>query len=208
MRIEPTTMKYGTHSRDYLRRARQRLDEGCRDSLFYAAFEIRAGVEARMQQYLQAQEDASRKKKRGWKIAVLGAELERMFRIGDKVVEVAVLDAADIPEVVLYYTPVKNALRKTAQQLGDYLHAGRFHELDDPWWTQLRALLEGACSELERANLGVLVGPPLLNPRTATMSMQREVLPHEDPETARNAIGSVGKRGRLRIRYLDSVPAP
>ena len=34
-------MQYGTHSRDYLARARQRLDEGSLESLFYAAFELR-----------------------------------------------------------------------------------------------------------------------------------------------------------------------
>ncbi len=47
-------MKYGTHSRGYLARARQRLDEGSFESLFYAAFELRCGIEARLQQYEEA----------------------------------------------------------------------------------------------------------------------------------------------------------
>jgi hypothetical protein len=52
-------MGYGIHSRSYLKRARQRLDEGYPESLFYAAFELRCGVESRMKEYLDAQDHIS-----------------------------------------------------------------------------------------------------------------------------------------------------
>ena len=52
-------MDYRIHSRDYLQRARKRLDSGTPDALFHAAFELRCGIEARMQQYLEAQEHIS-----------------------------------------------------------------------------------------------------------------------------------------------------
>ena len=66
-------------SRDYAARARARLDEDSHASLFYAAFELRCGIEARLQEYLHAQRDVSKKAKKGWRPAVLGQQLERRF---------------------------------------------------------------------------------------------------------------------------------
>src|SRR5436190_2225371 len=62
------TTSYGIDSVDYLRRARARLDEGTCEGLFYAAFELRSGTEARLQEYLDAREDVAKHKKKGWKI--------------------------------------------------------------------------------------------------------------------------------------------
>jgi hypothetical protein len=48
-------MPYGIHARDYLTRARLRLDEQSPAGLFYAAFELRCGIESRLRQYIEAQ---------------------------------------------------------------------------------------------------------------------------------------------------------
>lgn len=61
-------MSYGTHSKDYLTRARQRLDEGSPESLFYAAFELRCGIEARLQQYEEALANIAKIRRAGWRI--------------------------------------------------------------------------------------------------------------------------------------------
>ncbi len=71
-------MDYKISSRDYLKRAKKRLDEGSLESLFYASFELRCGVEARMQEYLAAQKDVSKKKKHGWKIPKSAKSLENI----------------------------------------------------------------------------------------------------------------------------------
>ncbi len=55
---------YLVNSRNYLLRARKRLDEKTPASLFYAAFELRCGVESRMQEYLDAQDHISQRRKR------------------------------------------------------------------------------------------------------------------------------------------------
>ena len=61
-------MGYGVHSESYLERARKRLDEGTLEGLFYAALELRCGVEARLHQYLEAYKRIALKKKRKWRI--------------------------------------------------------------------------------------------------------------------------------------------
>ncbi len=70
-------MTYKIGSRDFLFRARKRLDEMLPESLviIYAAIELRMGVEARLQQYNDAFQEFSKNKKSGWKIKVLDKHL-------------------------------------------------------------------------------------------------------------------------------------
>ncbi|MGI2856448.1 hypothetical protein ACRTDR_20040 [Shewanella algae] len=55
-------MSYGVSSKDYLSRAKELIAEDRIESLFYAAFEIRCGIEARMNEYLEVQKHISNKK--------------------------------------------------------------------------------------------------------------------------------------------------
>ena len=112
-------MSYRISSRDYLSRAREQLALSTSAALFYAAFELRAGVEARMLQYLEAQQNVSEKLKRGWRIAVLGEGIDRTFKLGDKLARFSYQEADGSDEVfVLYYTPVSKELQRNAKQLG------------------------------------------------------------------------------------------
>ena len=115
-------MSYRTGARDYLNRARVQLDEGTPEALFYAAFELRCGIEQRMREYLEAWDHVSEKKKRGWKIPDLGRSLDQTFKLGDKVAKFTV-SARDRSKVygVFYYTPVSEKLKAMAGQLGNYL---------------------------------------------------------------------------------------
>ena len=63
--------EYGLHAREYLARARACLAEKSAPSLFWAAFELRCGIEARLQQYVEAQRENTAKIKQGWRIAKL-----------------------------------------------------------------------------------------------------------------------------------------
>ena len=45
-----------------------------------------------MQQYLNAQDHISKKIKKGWQIAQLAKNIEKVFKSGDKVVKYALLD--------------------------------------------------------------------------------------------------------------------
>lgn len=62
-----TTMEsreYGVGSRDYLRRAKDLLAQGTPAALFHAAFELRCGIEARLQEYRDAATKVAKLKKR------------------------------------------------------------------------------------------------------------------------------------------------
>ena len=157
-------MPYQISSRDYLCRAREQLGTSNADALFYAAFELRAGVEARMSEYLEVQQYVSEKLKRGWQIAMLGKGIDRAFQLGNKLARFSYREADGDDELfVLYYTPVSKALQRNAQQLGDYLHRQkRFRPDNDEWWNIFRRKLERTSELLCRSCTGTMLGPPLM----------------------------------------------
>jgi hypothetical protein len=74
--------------------------------LFYAAFELRCGIERRVHDYVDALKHISERKKRGWKIIGKAKELEKAFQSGDKIIELAILDEKSGELWFnLYYTP-------------------------------------------------------------------------------------------------------
>jgi hypothetical protein len=101
MQIVESSMKvgegYDVTSRGYLERADVRLAEGTAQALFYAALELRSGIAARMQQYLQARDEVSKRKKQGWRVANLAKDIEQVFRTGDKVVEFSINEESGTP---------------------------------------------------------------------------------------------------------------
>jgi hypothetical protein len=63
---------------------------GIRKGTFYAAFELRCGIEARMRQYLRAREDVSDKKAKGWQLNRLARDIEAAFRTGNKFIRMGI----------------------------------------------------------------------------------------------------------------------
>lgn len=191
-----------------MRRARKQLNEGTPHTLFYAAFELRCGIEARMQQYLEAQEHISKKMKKGWKIAEFAKNIDKVFRTGDKIVEFAFLDKKTENVLdVLYYTPVNSKLRKMGEQLGNYLHAMKtYRQDDDSWWTKTRCLLEEVYAELQKANKGTILGVPLLNRQTQSIQMYVEPAEGQDSAFLLQRVGSRGDTKRVKVTYLDELP--
>ena len=203
-------MKYNISSRDYLERAYECLAENSEQHMFYAAFELRCGVESLMQQYLAVWVHISKKKEKGWKTAKLGGTIEKSFKLGDKIMRWAVhrKDSADTI-CVLYYTPVSAALRSKAQRLGNYLHAPKkFHEPSDIWWKEFSTLLDETASELSVANTGLLLGPALLKGSSKAVHMNVEVLPGTRSSFLIEQRGGVGKELKFSVDYLDKLPEP
>jgi hypothetical protein len=198
---------YRSSSRDYIKRAQQLLKSGNSESLFYAAFELRCGIEARMQEYLEVADDISEKKKQGWKIAELGKNLERAFKLGNKIVQLNFEDAVSSNQCTIYHTPVNSQLRKQGQQLGNYLHAMKGHrKLDDPWWKVFKSLLDETCNGLSIATKGTLLGPPLFQPDGRTVKTHHELEVEPMVDEAMKKIGRVGGHIRLRVEYLADLP--
>ncbi len=203
-------MDYRIHSREYLARARKRLDEDTPEGLFYAAFEIRCGIESRLRQYLDAQHDISEKKRKGWQIAKLARNLEAAFVSGDKIIEFAISDKDNGPRrYTLYYTPVTKKLQKMGEKIGDLMHGmKRFRPEDDPWWKKTREFLESAYDELAKASVGNMLGAPLIDPKTQRISFTAEPRPDENITDPMRAIGQVGTVVYAAVSYLKVLPEP
>src|SRR5688500_6645871 len=112
---------YATSGRAHLRRAQECLSAGTQEALFYAALELRTGIESRMHEYLEARADISRRKKHGYQIAKLARGLESVFSSGEKVVEIKGVGEDNTTLWVLHFTPVRAVLHKHAAKLGDVL---------------------------------------------------------------------------------------
>jgi hypothetical protein len=194
-------MNYKISSRDYLERAKQCLSNGDCQSLFYAALEIRCGIEARMQQYLEVQDHISQKKREGWKVANLARNIENAFSLGDKDAVIRILDR-ETKKVLLEtrYTPVKKSLRKKAEKLGNILHnAKKYYAPEDEYWTRLRCDLEEAVIELEQANSGRLLGPLLRHPDKKNIIMKLEVPTPEEQEISK--LIAANKQVTIEVDY-------
>lgn len=167
---------YAISARDYLRRAEDRLAENTPEGLFYAALEVRCGIETRMKQYLDAQAHITKAKKSGWEIAKLAKGIEEAFRTGDQIVEFSIMDGPNGTVLAQFlYTPVTRRLQKLGQQIGNYLHptstpAQRTAE----WWAEFRSKLGEGVHLLRMATTGELLGAPLLHKKTHQIQMSGE----------------------------------
>ncbi|NYI02785.1 hypothetical protein [Cupriavidus plantarum] len=199
-------MKYGVSSRDSLARAVACLEAEGRQHLFYAALELRCGIEARMQEYLSAWEHISAKKKKGWQIQVLGKNIEAEFKTGGKVVRWAIEDDVSGETLVIFYhTPVSRRLQELGSKLGDYLHSLKTSRSDsDPWWDDFRHLLHEATELLRQANVGTLLGPPLAKKGIQSAQMNIELRDEDAGKLLGNAL--LGRRAKISVSYLDEVP--
>ncbi|EKY4197792.1 hypothetical protein RCQ53_005153 [Vibrio harveyi] len=170
-------MTYRVQARDYLERAKSLLSDGSSSSLYYAAFELRCGFEARMNEYLDVQKHISAKKKRGWQVSKIAQNIEDAFRIGEKSAIIRIVDRND-PDLILdmRYTPVRKNGRKIAEKLGNYLHRStRYNAPEDQYWDNFRELLKDGVAELEYSTSGMLLGPPLHNPKTKQADLKVDV---------------------------------
>lgn len=193
---------YAVSSQAYLARAKARLGEESPASLFYAALELRCGVEQRLREHLEHQDHVSEKLKSGWKIAKLGRTVESAFRLGDRIAEMTFMRKGEVI-FRLYYTPVTSELQTEAGRLGNYLHAPLiYREPDDPLWVEMEDLLKRVYLGLARANVGTLYGPPLRERSTGLVSV-----PMVLDETAGILLDlGVGADYVLRFEYLDALP--
>lgn len=199
-----TNKAYGILSKDYLSRAVNCLSRADRENevsfLFYAAFELRCAFEARAREHVEFSERISKKKKKGWKIAALGQNIEDAFQTGDKIVRCRVKYDDNKRVGRFYYTPVDKRLQKIAKQLGDYLHARQdITRLDIGYWRNMRTRLREMADGMTEANRGTMLGPPMKN-QEGCIDMNVENAPQSF--LSMRADGHVS----LTIDYLDQLP--
>jgi hypothetical protein len=159
-----------------------------------------------MQEYMENWSHISEKKKQGWKIAKLGKDLEKAFRIGNKVVRWAVLER-DGPRMIacFYHTPVNTGLRKKGEKLGEYLHAmKKWRADDDLWWDQLRDHLNDVIADLRTANTGTLLGPPMMQKDTQQVQMNMEIPPGVNIDSVTTQM--MERNFTVNVSYLEALP--
>lgn len=201
------TTHYGTHPSNYLERAKTALSKGEGEFYFYAALEIRTGIEARMKDYLKTATHISKAKKKGWEIAKLGKGIEEAFMSGDKIIQFQVLEKdSEKLKAEFYYTPVSKQAQKIAKKLGDYLHSNHRHQkMNEQWWKSFRDLLEEGVLELSRSVAGNLMGAPLFNRSNGRFEMTLES--EDGPELEYiHKLAQQRDQVVLQVKYLDSMP--
>jgi hypothetical protein len=177
-------MFYDTSSRAYLARAKLNFDSENNESLFYAALELRCGVEARLKEYV-VKVDTVSLRKIPWKIKNLEKILAKSSNIHDKRYVFAFIHPKTKERQDVIYNPVSRRLRKIAKTLGDYLHCVDQDRMSKPlFFSEFRQLVKEGIGELALATSGTLIAPPITSPGKMRLKFEKGRIPHlfADPE--------------------------
>lgn len=135
----------------YLSRAKKLLRLGDKSSLFYAALELRCGVEARLKEHAAVAVGVSKTQLGHYEIRKLSKTVHEAFGFGDTFL-VVFLELVDGRAGQFIYAPVTTQLQSIAARLGDYLHAVPHERIvADGFWENLRSQLAEGCGLLELA---------------------------------------------------------
>ena len=197
---------YQRESINYFDRASRLLNSSRENTshLFYAALELRFGVETRMREYLKHQQNVSEKRKKGWKIAALSQDIKNAFSGVEKEL-VFSISAAGENNLVFRYRPVVPGLRTIAEKLGNYLHAAKDNELNsNEEWQQFRQLIEEGIKFLAYACSGSLLGVPMISPSFKGRRGGRLYLTVSPEEKIKlSEIVNAGREVLTHIEYLE-----
>jgi hypothetical protein len=198
-------MAYGIHERDYLDRAKARIEEGTQEAMFYAAMELRCAVEGRQDSYTKAQRRYLKSvPKVAWKIRDQGRDLQRVYS-GELIQRLRITFESG-EELELFHVPVSNRLRQAVSNIDQYRHAQvKFRPDTDAWWTAFADRL----LKLYRMTWPVLQGT-LLSPAIITtdkVTGKRTVDMMGEMTTTSPIPGLVGKQSLINVTYLDAPPA-
>lgn len=148
-------------SRGYLARAKENRAKGDLRFLFYAAFELRSGIEARLHEYLKGASSVATVHKGLWQIQRLRREVERVFTAYEKAVAVIFLHPETNEEIKYAYTPVTRELKNIGERMGDYLHYVQSDKRDHTSFEkEFAELIDSGIRGLDFATTGTLLGPP------------------------------------------------
>jgi hypothetical protein len=198
---------YGTDSRSYLKRSRIQLDSQSYRELFYAAFELRCGIEARVKEYIDGHAHIPTNRKKEWRLSNIDKMILKYFGETDIVTQVIIHLSPPLKKVVCYYTPVTPELIAIGQKLGDLLHAQSQHRSpEDAFWKTTKDMLENTYKLLEISNKGTLMGPPLWKEKGKSAIMILMGSSDEETESYKK-IMQKGDQFTVEIKHLNEFPA-
>lgn len=153
-------MKYSVRSEDYLSRAQRERASDDISRLFYSAYELRAGVEARLHEY----RDCLRNEKRDntWQVRILKREIENISDKFEQPITVHLHNPITDHRIGLRYVPVTDELKNIAEKVGAYLHCLSANKVrQHKYRTEFASLVDRGIVLLEEAVSGELLSPPM-----------------------------------------------
>ena len=143
------SFRYNIPSFCFLERARKQLklfDEGSSESLFYAALELRVGIEARLFEYIEASLRANNKPPKRIKDYSATKLLKKLSEIDPNAVDPVTLIIAiegSGQGTALEYTPITKQLASYHGMLGEMLHFKFFR--NNKYWYYKNMLFVTCC---------------------------------------------------------------
>ncbi|WP_109614517.1 hypothetical protein [Pseudaminobacter salicylatoxidans] len=171
--------------------------------MFYAALELRGCVEARQDEYLEAQVRYRQSLPRSWQVGKKAKELDRIFS-QDKISKITIAPAM-VPSLTVYHIPVGKHLVNCVDRLGNYLHAVQFQRMNDPWWMDFKALLLETYRAAWIVCQGSLLCPPFISSGGKT-SVTIEVDQNQERQVDWRAYGKPGDMVDVHVDYPNSPP--
>ncbi|UDF05357.1 hypothetical protein [Asticcacaulis sp. AND118] len=196
---------YGVAAGSYLHRARERLLDGTKESLFYAALELRCCVETRQAEYLEHLNAYKGKKVRPYKIGDNRSKIEKIS--GGKVIARMTFHFED--ELFIgYHTPVPLALVQYCEQKIDNLrHAQPYYrDNDDPWWEEVR---QGLVSNYRLAWIsckGNMLVPPLWGNKGKDVHPMVFDVDEQSRAVIQRLSQQAGRQFKAQVEYLETPP--
>ena len=125
-----------------------------------------------------------RRKRKGWRIVELDKNIETTFREGNKLIKLEFFDSKNKTLLVeLLYTPVSKKLIKAGEKIGDLLHSNNHYKtIKEYWFQETKKFLENIYNELEIANRGTLLGPPLYHSELERFDLAIEIYEGYNPK--------------------------
>ena len=172
-------LHFNISSRSFLSRARQHLacfeeDESV-ENFFYAALQLRFGIEARLNEYLKPALKSIGKESKQISDYVATKLLKRLIAIdpdADRQSTLRITSEQDGHSVKMQFTPVSKRLASIHGQLGELLHY-KFFINNEHWMIRkpfggnphrslpdFLPLLKAGINELQQATSGTLLGSP------------------------------------------------
>ena len=179
MEFKDIKYEHKIHARAFLDRAIANLEvfdfESKASCLFYAALELRFGIEARLFEYLEATLKSQKKDSSTIKEYIATKLLKKLTvedENADKPVTLSIPSGGEKTGVSMQYTPVTKELAQMHGKLGELLHFKFFRNnrnwyikiiQEDPSFKSLiyfRNFLEDVVNELKQATSGMLLTHP------------------------------------------------
>ena len=195
--------RYGILSEDYLSRAKERITEATKASLFYAALELRCYVECRQAEYLEAQRAFVKSVPPAWKIGHQWRSLQKVMK-GHRIQHIRMIYSSNL-SLDGFYVPVSDELRNGAERMSDLIHAQRkAYESDDAWWGKKRDEIVSLYRLAWTCQQGNMLAPALISDRDGKMISRLSMTVQADKEMM-NVVRDT-KYATAHVRYYDAPP--